>query len=299
MFLCSIFRGEVVFRDKRAAWLFIAPALAFLLLFKIGPICVSFVESFMMTSYSGAKSFVGFENYIYLFKHDPVFWNSFKTTLIYSVVLNPLIVFIALVLALLLNGSQKFVKFFRTLFFLPTAISFVVVAVIWGVVMDPYYGLANSFLKMIGVGAQPFMNSTSQALLCIIFISIWRSSGYWMMYFLAGLQNIPESLYEAATIDGANNFQKTMKITIPLLSRTMSFVLVANTAFNFLTFAPVYILTQGGPNGSTNLLMYESYKSAFVNLDMGRATAISSILLLMIFVFTIFELRITKANFEY
>jgi multiple sugar transport system permease protein len=100
-------------------------------------------------------------------------------------------------------------------------------------------------------------------------------------------------------IDGASTLQKTLKITLPLLTRTMSFVLVANTAFNFLSFAPVYIITKGGPMGSTNLLMYESYKSAFVNADMGRASAITSILLAIILVFSFFELKLTKANFEY
>ncbi|MGC9322157.1 MAG: carbohydrate ABC transporter permease, partial [Kosmotogaceae bacterium] len=119
------------------------------------------------------------------------------------------------------------------------------------------------------------------------------------MYFLAGLQNIPETLYEAAEIDGASTLRKTFKITLPLLTRTISFVLVANTAFNFLSFAPVYIITKGGPMGSTNLLMYESYKSAFVNLDMGRASAITTILLGIILAFSFFELRFTRARFEY
>jgi multiple sugar transport system permease protein len=184
-------------------------------------------------------------------------------------------------------------------FFLPTAISFSVVAVIFAVVLDPYYGLANSFLKLIGLPGQPFFGSQDQALWCIIWLSVWRSAGYWMMYYLAGLQNIPKTIYEAAEIDGVNGFQRLFKLTLPLLTRTTSFVLVSNTAFNFLMFAPVYIITRGGPRGSTNLLMYESYTSAFVNSDMGRASAITSILLAIILAFSFIELRITKAKFEY
>ncbi|MEL7555483.1 sn-glycerol-3-phosphate transport system permease protein UgpA [bioreactor metagenome] len=288
-----------MFKSRGAAWLFVLPALILLLLFKVWPIGVSFFESVMQTSFSGRRSFVGFENYSYLFKHDPTFWNSVKVTFFYSILVNPLIIIVSLTMALLLNGGHAFTKFFRTVFFLPTAISFSVVAVIFAVVLDPYYGLANSFLKLLGLPGQPFFGSQDQALWCIIWLSVWRSAGYWMMYYLAGLQNIPKTIYEAAEIDGANGFQRLFKLTLPLLTRTTSFVLVSNTAFNFLMFAPVYIITRGGPRGSTNLLMYESYTSAFVNSDMGRASAITSILLVIILVFSFIELKITKAKFEY
>ncbi len=288
-----------MFKSRGAAWLFVLPALVLLLVFKIWPIGVSFLESFTQTSFSGRKSFVGLENYVYLFRHDPTFWNSVKVTFVYSLLVNPLILVVSLLMALLLNEGYGFTKFFRTVFFLPTAISFSVVAVIFAVVLDPYYGLANSFLKLIGLPGQPFFGSTEQALWCIIWLSVWRSAGYWMMYFLAGLQNIPQAIYEAAQIDGANGFQRMFGLTLPLLARTTSFVLVSNTAFNFLMFAPVYIITRGGPRGSTNLLMYESYTSAFVNADMGRASAITSILLLIILAFSFVELRLTKARFEY
>jgi len=288
-----------MFKSRGAAWLFVSPALVLLLVFKIWPIGVSFLESFMQASFSGKKSFVGLENYVYLFRHDPTFWNSVKVTFIYSLLVNPLILVVSLLMALLLNEGYGFTKFFRTVFFLPTAISFSVVAVIFAVVLDPYYGLANSLLKLLGMPSQPFFGSTEQALWCIIWLSVWRSAGYWMMYFLAGLQNIPQTIYEAAQIDGANGLQRMFGLTLPLLARTTSFVLVSNTAFNFLMFAPVYIITRGGPRGSTNLLMYESYTSAFVNADMGRASAITSILLLIILAFSFIELRLTKARFEY
>ena len=120
-----------------------------------------------------------------------------------------------------------------------------------------------------------------------------------MMFYLAGLQNIPKTVYEAADIDGASKWQQIWKITLPLLSRTTAFVLVSSISFNFLTFAPVFILTKGGPRGATNVLMYESYKSAFVNIDMGRATAISSILLVIIIAISFISLRLNKAEYEY
>lgn len=288
-----------MFKSNKAAWLFVAPALICLLVFKIWPIGVSILESLVQTSFSGKKNFVGLENYAYLFGHDPTFWNSVKVTFVYSVLVNPLTVLVSLAMALLVNGRHAFTKAFRTIYFLPTAISFSVVAVIFSVVLDPYYGLANSVLKLMRLPSQPFFGSPRQSLWCLVWLNVWRSAGYWMMYFLAGLQNIPATIYEAAELDGANAAQKMARLTLPLLSRTTSFVLVSNTAFNFLTFAPVYIITRGGPRGSTNLLMYESYTSAFVNADMGRASAITSVLLVIILAFSFVELKLTKAKFEY
>jgi multiple sugar transport system permease protein len=288
-----------MFREVRTGWLFVLPAFLLLCLFKIAPIFVSIVESLRYTGITGEKTFVGLENYLFLFTEDPVFWNSVKVTLIYSVLVNPLIVVVALLLAMLVNVRNRFVVFFRTLYFIPAAISFAVVSVIWGVVLDPYYGLANGFLALLRIPPQPFFASSGQALPSLVFLILWRSAGYWMIFFLAGLQGIPKDIYEAAEIDGVSYLQRTLRITLPLLARTISFVLVTNTALNFLTFAPVYILTNGGPCGATNILMYESYKSAFVNLDLGRATAISSVLLVIILLFAALELRLTRTSFEY
>lgn len=280
-------------------FLFVLPALLFLIVFKLIPIGVSVFESLMKTSFVSGKSFVGFSNYGFLFFEDPVFWNSFKVTVLYSLIVNPLTAGISLLMALLLNNERLSSKFFRGLFFLPAAISCVVVSVIWTVILDPNFGLANSMLISAGMKPQPFFSSSSQALFSLSFLTVWRNSGYWMVFFLAGMRNIPHELYESAEIDGASSFSKTFRITLPLLTRTFSFVLVANTAFNFLSFAPVYIITRGGPDGSTNLLMYEAYKSAFVSIDTGRANAITTVLLAVVFFFSLFELKLTKAKFEY
>lgn len=288
-----------MFKDTKAAYAFILPALVFLCLFKIWPIAVSLGSSFTQTTIMGERYFVGFENYSYLLKDDPSFWGSVKVTLVYSIITNLLMMVVSLALALFLNREARYVGFFRTLCFLPSAISLPVVAVVWGVMLDPHYGLINSICRLLGLMPQPFLTSPKQALGCLIAISLWRGAGYWMMFFLSGLQGIPKEIYEAAEIDGARGLKMTTSITLPLLARTISFVLVSNTAFNFLTFAPVFILTEGGPMGSTNTLMYECYKSAFMHVDFGRATAISSILLVVILLISIVELRMTKASFEY
>lgn len=284
---------------KYAGLFFVLPALIFLVVFKIIPIGLSIFESLMQSSFTRGKSFTGLDNYAFLLFEDPVFWNSFKVTIFYSLMVNPLTALLSVIMALLLNSGRLYTRFFRTLFFLPSAVSCVVVSVLWSVILDPYYGMANGMLNSLGMKAQPFFSSPSQALPSLAFLNIWRNSGYWMVFFLAGLKNIPGELYESADIDGASYFNKLFKITLPLLVRTFSFVLIANTAFNFLTFAPVYIITRGGPDGSTNLLMYEAYKSAFINLDMGRANAITTVLLTLILIFSFFELRLSKARFEY
>lgn len=288
-----------MFKEKSTPLLFLAPAIVLLVIFKLFPIGVALWESFRFTPISQESIFVGLENYEFLFRDDPVFWNSLLVTLKYNLIINPLNVVVALALALLLNRSRPYVPFFRSLYFLPSAISYTVVAVVWGVMLDPYYGLVNSLLAKLGFSAQPFFSSPSQSLGSLVFVGLWRSVGYWMMFYLAGLQNIPKTVYEAADIDGASKWQKIWKITLPLLSRTTAFVLVSSISFNFLTFAPVFILTKGGPRGATNVLMYESYKSAFVNIDMGRATAISSILLVIIIAISFISLRLNKAEYEY
>jgi multiple sugar transport system permease protein len=145
--------------------------------------------------------------------------------------------------------------------------------------LDPQSGLVNGILLSVGLPAQPFLSSPSQALPSIILIASWIGVGYWMFFFLAGLQGIPPTLYEAAAIDGATPVRAFVHITLPLLRRVIAFVLVADTTANFLLFAPVYILTHGGPQGSTDLLMYEAYRSGFIGLDVGRATSITTILI--------------------
>ncbi|MDD4793088.1 MAG: sugar ABC transporter permease [Firmicutes bacterium] len=285
-------------RDSKAAVAFLAPALILLGFFRLWPAARSLAESLRGWSGAEARAFVGLANYRYLFQEDPVFWSSVQVTLKYAVIASPITVAAALGLAFLLRGKGRRLSFLRTLCFLPSAVSLSVMAVVWGLMLDPYYGLANSILKRLGVPPQPFLSSTNQALACLILIAVWRNAGYWMMFFLAGMESIPKEVYEASALDGASSQQQAWRITIPLLARTMSFVLVANTTFNFVTFAPVFILTRGGPIGSTNLLMYEAYKSAFVYLDPGRAMAMSSLTLLGVLILSIVQLKLARARFE-
>jgi len=241
------------------------------------------------TSYS-------FENYTYIFG-DPVFRNSLWVTLVYSVIVNPLQIACALALALLMNNRLPTTGFWRTLILLPVAIPQSVSAVIWSVAFRPD-GLINAMLAPFGIGPQPFLTSTDQALACIIVMVSWVGVGYWMTFLIAGLQDVPKSLYEAVTIDGANRWQRFRYVTLPQLRRPLTFVLVADTVANFLVFAPVQILTKGGPQGTTNLIMNEVYTRAFLQGDRGSASAATVVLVLLVLVVVLVQFRLMNDKGE-
>ena len=266
-----------------APYLFLAPALAGLLVFRLYPVADAIITSFRSTSFSGTGhvSWVGLENYKFLL-HDPTFWKSLKATLLFTCIINPVQICSALVLALLVNREGKAINVFRTILFMPVTVSTTVASVLWGLMLNPNSGLMNALLALVGINPQPFLTSSRQAMWSIVALTTWRAAGYWMVFILAGLQQIPASIYEAATIDGSNKWQTFRYMTIPLLKRTLTFVVVADTSANFLLFVPMYLLTNGGPAMSTNVLMYEAFRNAFIYGDRGTACALVSIILLLI-----------------
>ena len=269
--------------EARVALLFLLPTLLGLLVFKLYPIVLAVSSSFMSRSFRTQETvFVGFENYASIFS-DPVFTKSVWVTIVFNVITNPLQIALALALAPFLGVQIRGVNLVRSLYMLPIGISLPVATVIWGIVLSPNAGLLNSILGSVGIPAQPFFTSASQALGSIILIATWKGVSYWMIFLLAGIKAIPESLYEAARIDGANGLQMLFRITIPLLKRVLLFVVVADTISNFLLFVPAYLLTRGGPQLSTTLLMYEVFKTGFIYVDMHRAMAMLTVLLLMLF----------------
>lgn len=276
--------------------MFLIPALLGLFLFKFYPILLAAKESLFTDSFiSGTRKFVGLANYKLLFG-DETFLNALKVTLWFNILVNPLQVILAILLALMLNQKVRGINFFRSLFYLPVAIAVPIASVIWGILLNPNQGFVNSFLSFFGIPAQPFLVNQSQALYCIILIVSWIGVSYWMIYILAALQEIPAELYEAARVDGASGFNVFAKITLPLIKRAIAFIAVGATTSNFLMFAPAYILTRGGPSGSTNLLMYEAYMSAFSYSDMGRSSAIVMFLLLIILLVVLLEMRLLRDN---
>ena len=275
--------------QKVLPYLMLAPALIFILLFKIYPVISVSVGSFFR------EGEFTFRTYQILFS-DKTFWNSLWTTLKMNIVMIPLQVFISLILALLVNNNVKGIGVFRSVYYLPVTMAISVASVTWSLMMNVNNGVFNSLLNVIGIENQGFFTDASQALWCIVIMATWKGCGYWMMYLLAGLKGVDTSIYESAHLDGASYFTILRKITLPLISRTMLFVFVANTTANMLLFAPTKLITEGGPQNSTNVLMYEVYKSAFRNGNMSRAGAITTILLLIIIITVILQFRMMNSK---
>lgn len=281
-------KAEKTFQ-KILPYLMLAPALIFILIFKIYPMISVSIGSFFR---DGEFTF---RTYQILFK-DKTFWNSLWVTLKMNIVIIPLQVLISLFLALLVNNTVKGIGVFRSIYYLPVTMAISVASVTWSLMMNVNNGVFNSILNIFGIENQGFFTDPKQALWCIIIMASWKGCGMWMMYLLAGLKGVDTAIYESARLDGAGYFTTLTRITLPLISRTMLFVLVANTTSNMLLFAPSKLITEGGPQNSTNVLMYEVYKSAFRNGNMSRAGAITAILLVIIMITVIGQFKMMNSN---
>ncbi len=281
--------------ERWTPYLFLAPAIILLIFFRYIPIALGFEEALYTNALSqvGGRKFVGLENFLLLYE-DPVVWQSFKTTLVFSLVVNPLQVGLALLLAELINQRVPGIAVFRAIYLVPIAISINVTAIAWGLALDPNYGLINGLMRTVGLPRQPFLNHPSQALWSIIGIISWIGVPYWSLFFLAGLQGISADVLEAARVDGAGSLRTFLSIKLPLLRRIIAFVLVADTVVNFTLFAPVYLLTRGGPQLSTHLVMYEAWRRGLVYGDIGIASAMISVLVIVVVVFVVLEFLVLR-----
>jgi multiple sugar transport system permease protein len=275
---------------RRQAWTalaMLAPALVTIALFRLWPAVQAIATSVTGGPNGTSPTLRAYER---LFT-DPTFLGAVKTTLLFSVVVNPLQVLLALALAVLLVERVPAVGLWRTLVFVPVALPQAVSAIIFGVAYRPD-GPLNAVLASMGLPAQPFLTSSSQALWAVVVLLSWIGVGYWMLFLVNGLQDIPRSVYEASAVDGANWWQTFFWVTVPMLRRPLLFVLVADTVANFLVFAPVQILTAGGPRGSTNLIMYDIYERAYVTRDLPAASAETFILLVIVVVVVALQFRL-------
>jgi len=284
-------------RRAVVGYAFVAPALAFLLVFAFLPfvftIYVSLHEWNMLTPVS-SMPFRGLENYRYLLLDDPLFRQTFANTVTFAVGNVALSTLLGLTVALVLNSRVRFRTFWRAIYFLPYVTSSVAIAIVWANIYNANYGLLNGILEMLGLPPQRFLASVSQAMPSVIAVAVWHSVGYFMILFLAGLQNIPGELYDAAKVDGAGDWQRFRFITLPLLKPTMLFVVVVNTLISLQVFDLVFILTNGGPVNATNTLVLYMYRTAFEFTRMGRATAMAILLFLITFVITLVQLHLLR-----
>jgi multiple sugar transport system permease protein len=269
-------------REWIVPYLFLLPALALLVIFNLFPTIATLNESLHATSLiSGDRIFVGLGNFQRVFK-DPIFWKSLQVTLVFSLLVNPIQVIMALGLAILANQKVRGISFFRSVYLIPVAVSINVTTIVWGLMLNSDSGIINGMLTLVGIAKQPFLTAPSHALWSIILMATWKGVPLWALFILAGLQGIPDNVIEAAKIDGGSRWQIFRYITVPLLRGILVFVTVADTVANFLLFAPVLLLTQGGPQLSTNLIMYETYRRGFVYGDIATSASMLSVMLFFV-----------------
>ena len=267
-------------KKKLTPYLLLLLSFALIAVFKGYPIIFSLIGSLFVKGAGGVTRYAGLQNFIMLVK-DPDFVNSLLMTLKFTLILTPIQIVLAVGLALLLNRNHKLVRAARTIVYIPVAVNLVVAVTIWNLMLNPSSGIINSMLNFFGIKSQPLLTSSNQAMWVIMIICCWKGVAYWMMFLLAGLQNINDSIYESGRIDGTNFFTELFALTIPMLKNSLVFVTISDTMINLFMFVPVYMLTGGGPQGSTNVLMYEAYKSAFKYSNYGRSYAIITVLLLL------------------
>ncbi|MCQ2454283.1 MAG: sugar ABC transporter permease [Clostridia bacterium] len=274
-------------RDKRSGmlpYLLLLPVLVFAVIFKLYPIFYSFVSGFQ---FKGAVSLRTYE----LMFADKTFWNSVSVTVKMNLIMTPLQIILSLIMALMVNANLKGIGVYRSVYYLPVTISMPVAAICFSMILSYNNGVANTILGSFGVPVQGFFNDKTQAMACIIALCTWKGCGYWMMFYLAGLKGIDDSLYEAATVDGAGYFAKLFHVTLPMLRRTTLFVIVADTSTNLLLFAPMKLITDGGPRSTTDVLMYEAYRQAFKYGNYSKGSAITSVLIVIILLVVLLEFR--------
>jgi fructooligosaccharide transport system permease protein len=284
--------------QRQKKWLgilFSLPALILLFTFLVLPVILAFIYSFMEYNMLNpdAKSFNGIENYKRLFQ-DVIFFKALKNTMYFTALVVPLQCGVALVLALLVNKKVKVASLGRVFFFSPVVTSMVVVAILWTFLYNVNNGLINNALNFFGIGNQPFLLSEDQAMNSIIFMSIWQAAGFQMMIFLAGLKEVPETLYEAAEIDGASAWQKFWNVTLPSIQHVTGFVLIITTIQAFRLFIQPYVMTNGGPSDSTKTLVFMLYENGFQFRDVGYSSAIAVVFFLVVIISSLILKKILK-----
>lgn len=291
-------KGRLLRGEELTAWWFVLPALALLTIFVFYPMVQAFVISFQNYNLVGStRSFVGLDNYTALLR-DREFFRSLKHSLYFAVIVIPVQTSIALGMAMLIQKKFALTGFFRTVYFIPVVVSTGVAATVFKLIYNKEFGILNNFLKMLHLPPTSFLSDPDTAMNGIIILGIWKAVGFFMIIFLSGLNNIPHDLYEAARVDGATKLQQFLRITLPLLNRTMTFVVIMTTIDAIKLSGLVFVMTSGGPNGSTETVVYYIYKVAFQQMQMGYGTAAAFVLFGIVLVISLIQMRLFK-NADY
>lgn len=277
-----------------AGWMFIAPVMFGILAFQFWPVIVSLFVS--LTNWSGLSDpvFIGVQNYTTMFTADAEFWNSLRITAIFTVCMVFFSIFFGILLALLCNQKVVGIGMFRVAFFTPVVTNVIAIGFVWFYMFEPRDGLINASLAQIGVTGPAWLAEPSTALIAVIIVSVWQGVGYPMIILLAGLQSIPESYKEAALIDGASSWQRFWKITLPLLTPSIFFLVITQFISSFQVFGVVFVMTAGGPGNATTVFIYQIYQAAFSHGRLGYAAAMGWVLFLIVGIVTVVQLRLEK-----
>jgi len=289
-------------QEERWAYLMLLPSILGLVFFTAGPVVESLAISFTRYNVVRPPQWIGPANYIQLFTKDRVFVKAFKNTCLYVFGTTPSSITLSLLLALALNQKIRGIPFFRSIFFLPTISSGVAVALLWTWLYNPDFGIFNWILGLLGVSREmrpAWLASTTWALPALMIMAVWQGLGYNMTIFLAGLQGIDPSYYEAAEIDGAGWWARFRYITLPLISPTTFFLLVMAGIGGFQVFVPAFVMTAGGPRYATTTVALHLFYTAFQYMRMGEASAMAYVMFAVVFTLTFLQLRLQKLWVHY
>ncbi|MFE6799389.1 carbohydrate ABC transporter permease [Paenibacillus chitinolyticus] len=293
--------------DQEGEWglLLVSPYLVHFIVFVAGPLIASLYFSFSQYDMMNPPKWTGLDNYGRLFG-DTLFWKSLWNTLYFAILFVPAQTILALVLAVVLNQKLKGLKLFRMAHFIPVISSWTVILYVSDAIFNPRFGFANSILASLGLDPQRWLQDGKLVIPLLVLIAVWKGIGYIMVIYLAGLQSVPQDLYEAAEIDGAGTLRKFVSITFPLISSTTFLVVILSTISTFQAFEQVYVLTgggdissAGGPNNSSLVLMLYLYREGFTFMRMGYASAIAWVLFMILFTLTLIQMKVQKKWVHY
>ena len=283
------FEPDRKLKNEITGWMFILPALIGTLVFILIPVICSFSLSFTNWDLLNEITPAGFDNYKAILS-DSLFWKMLTNTFVYAISVSVLGVIIPLIIACIINSKIRGSEFYKTTYFIPFITPMIVIALVWQFIFDPNIGVVNTLLNL----HINWLYDKNYAMPVLIMVSVWKLIGYNMIIFLSGLASVNQDLLEASKIDGANSFNTFRYVTVPLLSSTVFFVVVITSISSFQVFDLIYMMTEGGPENSTMVLVYSIYKYAFEYFDVGKSCAIAYVLFAIIFVLVLFQWKLRK-----
>jgi len=284
-------------RNNTLAYLFFLPFGLFFVIFKIYPFIRSLYLGFFKWDIFGSPEFIGLENFYTLFGTDK-FWEALWHTLYFTILTVPPLVIIGFLIAILLNSKIKFVGFFRAGFYIPYILSITVISLMWKLMFNETFGIVNKITSIFGIESINWLNDPSYAMPAVAFATIWWTLGFNIILYLSAIQQIPDSYYEAATLDGANSWQKLIHITVPLIKSTHILVIILQIIYSLQIFGQVYIMTGGGPGGTTRTLVQYIYENGFKYFKMGYAQANAAVFFLIMLGVAIAQVKLMSKRGE-